>query len=51
MMTIDAFCDAEMMSGSDRQAFKAWLGDTANARMSHAEWWKLFSKWVRSKGG
>ncbi len=48
-MSFDEWCDKEMLSGEDRQAFKAWLGDRASAKMSHAEWWKWFSKWIRSK--
>ncbi len=49
MMSVDAFCDLEMMPGEDRQAFKAWLGNTANAKMSHKDWRKWFSEWVRCK--
>ncbi len=48
-MTFVQFCDKEMLSGKDRQAFKAWLGDKANIRMSNKEWWKLFFEWVKSK--
>lgn len=49
MMTIDQWCDAEMLSGEDRQAFKAWLGRRAALTMSHAQWWKVFIEWMRSK--
>ncbi len=48
-MQIDTFCDKEMLSGEDRQAFKAWLGDRAKVRRSHAEWWKLFGEWVNER--
>ena len=49
MISVDEFCDTEMMSREDRQAFKVWLGNTANAKMSHKKWWEWFSEWVRCK--
>lgn len=48
-ISFDEFCTVEMMSLADRQAFKAWLGDRANVRRSHAEWWKLFGEWVNER--
>ncbi len=48
-MSFEEFCTQEMLGGKDKETFRQWLGDKANVRMSHAEWWKWFSKWVRSK--
>ena len=48
-MTLDEWCDQEMLSLADRQAFKVWLGRVASVQMSHANWWLWFREWVRTK--
>lgn len=45
LMSFDKWCTGQMMSRTDRQAFKAWLGSVVNTRMSEANWLKFFSEW------
>lgn len=50
MIDFNEFCAKQMLGGSDKQAFKAWLGKTAKVRMSESSWLQWFARWVRERG-